>query len=240
MSQPVIMVNIINKVRVGIFGGTFDPVHSGHLELALQAKDKFNLDQVLFIPAYKSPHKQGQPLTAAVHRLAMLELALREFPEFSVSMAEIKRKSVSYSIDTVDLLLETQAGSDLYLIMGADTFLDLNTWKEYRRLATLCHILVGNRPGFPLIGHEQILDRLFAAQEDPYRPQTANPYEFRRRGTDRKICFFQIAPLDISSRNIRAGAVAHASAKKILPLNVDRYIIVNQLYKERSASPLNE
>ncbi len=234
------MVNVIKKVQVGIFGGTFDPVHTGHLELALQAKDKFNLDQVLFIPAYMSPHKQGQPLTAAVHRLAMLDLALQDIPEFSVSMAEIKRKSVSYSIDTVNFLLETQADSELYLIMGADTFLDLNTWKEYRRLASLCHMLVGNRPGFPLIDHEKILDKLFGEPEDPYNPQAANPYEFRRRGTDRKICFFQIAPLDISSSNIRAGAVAHSSAKKILPLNVDRYIIVNQLYKERSAPPLNE
>jgi len=234
------MVNVIKKVRVGILGGTFDPVHTGHLELALHARDKFNLDQVLFIPAYMSPHKQGKPLTAAVHRLAMLALALKEFPEFSISMAEIQRKSVSYCIDTIDFLLETQADSEFYLIMGADTFLDLNTWKEYRRLASLCHMLVGNRPGFPLIDLGQTLDRLFGAEENPYSSLTANPDEFRRRGTDRKICFFQIAPLDISSRNIRAGAVAHSSAKKILPLNVDRYIIVNQLYKERPAPPLNE
>ncbi len=234
------MANVIKNIRVGIFGGTFDPVHTGHIELALYAKDIFHLDRVLFIPASTSPHKQGKPLTAAVHRLAMLALALEKFPEFSISMAEIKRQEVSYSIDTVDFLLETQADSEFYLIMGADTFLVLDTWKEYRRLTSLCHMLVGNRPGFPIIEPKQALDGLFGAEENPYRSLTDDPKEFWRRDTNRKICFFQIPPLDISSRNIRAGVIPPPPAKNILPQNVDRYIIVNQLYKERFALPPNE
>jgi len=234
------MVNEIKIARVGIFGGTFDPVHIGHLELALQAKDKFHLDKVLFVPANTSPPKQGKPVTAAVHRLAMLALALKAYPEFTISMAEIKRKGVSYSIDTVDFLRETHADSEFYLIMGADTFLDLDTWKEYRRLTSLCHILVANRPGFPLIDPKKALEKLFGAEENPYRSLAANPAEFWSRETDHKIFFIQIPPLDISSRNFRAGVTPPSLAKKILPLQVDRYIIVNQLYKERLALPLNE
>ncbi len=88
-------------MRVGILGGAFDPVHYGHIELARAAHKKFQLDRVLFIPAHASPHKIGRPLTAAFHRIAMLQLALRDNPDFLISDVEIKRKGVSYSIDTL-------------------------------------------------------------------------------------------------------------------------------------------
>ncbi len=88
------MAIVNNRKQVGIFGGTFDPVHIGHLELALQAKDKFHLDQVIFIPASISPLKQEKPITASVHRVTMLELALKNYPESSISMQEVFRKGV--------------------------------------------------------------------------------------------------------------------------------------------------
>ncbi|MCH8208728.1 MAG: nicotinate (nicotinamide) nucleotide adenylyltransferase [Nitrospinae bacterium] len=219
------------KMRVGILGGAFDPVHCGHIALATAAHKIFQLDRVLFVPAYASPHKLNQPLTATIHRIAMLQLALKDIPEFSISDVEIKRKGVSYSIDTLKFIQKMHPETDFYLILGADTFLDLNAWKEFRQLITLCHIVVGNRPGFPFLDPMKVLEQIFGKQDNPYR-QASKPTEFEQPSCGRNIFFFQMEPQDISSRNIRRGDQVSCSAKKILPPIVDQYIMKNQLYKE--------
>lgn len=227
------------KMRVGILGGSFDPVHCGHIALASAAHKIFQLDRVLFVPAHASPHKIDHPLTAGFHRTAMLQLALKDIPEFSVCDEEIKRKGVSYSIDTLMFLKKMSPETAFYLILGADTFLDLNAWKEFRQLITLCHLVVGNRPGFPLLQPMHVIEQIFGKQDNPYR-QTFKPAEFEQPGCGRKIYFFQMEPQDISSRNIRQGGPASKSAKKILPPIVDRYIMKNQLYQEGLTLSLNE
>jgi nicotinate-nucleotide adenylyltransferase len=222
-----------NKLRAGIYGGTFDPVHLGHINLALQAKNLFCLDKVVFVPANTSPHKEMQPVTASFHRLAMLTLALADYSDFSISKVEIDRKGISYSIDTIELLLETMNNFDLYLIMGADSFLDLNTWKEYRRLISQCNIIVCNRPGFPIDNPKMEIEKVFGTENNPYQSISEKPTEFSHQDTNHQLFFIQIPPQDIASRKIRKGDIPLSITKKILPPQVDQYIIVNQLYKER-------
>ncbi|MGV7220430.1 MAG: nicotinate-nucleotide adenylyltransferase [Nitrospinales bacterium] len=226
------MINT-NNLKVGIYGGTFDPVHLGHINLALQAKTQFLLDKVVFIPANTSPHKESQPVTAAFHRLAMLTMALEDYSNFYTSTIEINRKGTSYTVDTLEMLGESMNNSDLYLIMGADSFLELNTWKEYRRLTSLVNILVGNRPGFPLLNPKIEVEKVFGKENNPYCSIPSKPSEFSHQESKHKLYFFQIPPKDIASRKIRTEKIPSSSNKKILPPQVDQYIIVNQLYKER-------
>lgn len=225
------------NLRIGIFGGTFDPIHLGHIHLALQAKTQFCLDKVIFIPTHTSPPKEKQPVTAAFHRLAMLTLALEEYSDCSISMVEINRKGISYTIDTLESLLKTFVDSELFLIIGADSFLELNTWKDYRRLTSLCNILVGNRPGFPIPNPKIELKNALGKENNPYRSIPSNNSEFLHQESNHKLCFFQIPPHDIASRKIRVGDITSSPTKKILPPHVDQYIIMNQLYKERHFPP---
>jgi nicotinate-nucleotide adenylyltransferase len=221
------------NLKVGIYGGTFDPVHLGHINLALQAKNRFLLEKVIFVPANTSPHKKNKPVTATFHRLAMLTLALEDYSDFSISMIEINRKGISYSVDTMELLQEKIEDSNFYLILGADSFLELNTWKNYLHLTTLCNIIVGNRPGFPIDNPNLEVEKVFGKENNPYQSIPSKPSEFLHRKSNHKLCFFQIPPQDIASRKIRNGENPSSPNKKILPPQVDQYIIVNQLYKER-------
>lgn len=219
--------------HLGILGGTFDPVHYGHIALAKKAVEEFNLDRVIFVPNNISPHKEDEPVTASFHRLTMLELALQGVPEFSISRVELLQKGLSYSIDTLNQFRKTHSDAELFLIMGADAFQDLNTWKNYRQLLSACHIIVGNRPGFPISNCQKIIDHIFEPEENLYRQIDSRPTEFQHPETGRKICFFQMTPTDISSTTIRLNARKGDLAKNILPPMVDRYIMKNQLYKER-------
>jgi nicotinate-nucleotide adenylyltransferase len=133
-------------VRVGIFGGTFDPVHVGHLAIANAAIESVPLDRVVFVLARRSPLKERGPVAGAADRLAMLELATAGEPRFSVSRVELDRDGESYTVDT----LETFAGTgDLFLILGGDAIAELPRWKDPDRIATLATLLVAERPGAP-------------------------------------------------------------------------------------------
>lgn len=133
-------------VRIGVFGGTFDPVHVGHLAIAHAALESVPLDRVLFVPARRSPLKERGPVATEADRLAMLELALAGEPRFAVSRAELDREGPSYTVDTLAGL----AGSDeLFLILGSDAIADLPRWKDPERIAQLATLVVADRPGAP-------------------------------------------------------------------------------------------
>ena len=136
--------------RVGLLGGTFDPVHNGHLNLAVETAQIFNLQKVFFIPVSRSPHKLDCRLTSSSHRIAMLKLALQHEATFSIDPLEIKKGGVSYTIDTLSCLKKQHPGWELFLILGADAFLLMDTWKSSTEILKLCHILVGTRPGVKL------------------------------------------------------------------------------------------
>jgi nicotinate-nucleotide adenylyltransferase len=133
-------------VRIGVFGGTFDPVHVGHLAIAHAALESVPLDRVLFVPARRSPLKERGPVATEADRLAMLELAVAGEPRFAVSRAELDREGPSYTVDTLAGL----AGSDeLFLILGSDAIADLPRWKDPERIAQLATLVVADRPGAP-------------------------------------------------------------------------------------------
>lgn len=138
----------MKKRRIGIMGGTFDPIHIGHLITAETIRVECHLDRVLFIPAGSPPHKQGQCITPGIHRYQMTVLATDSNPHFQVLPMEIDRSGLSYTIDTVRMLLD-QFGADteLFCIIGADAIRDLLTWRELDTLLDLCWLVVASRPG---------------------------------------------------------------------------------------------
>lgn len=134
------------KARVGVFGGTFDPVHVGHLAIALAALESVPLDRVLFVPARRSPLKDRDPLASVDHRVTMLEAAIASEPRFALSRVELERDGVSYTVDTLDAL---RSQGDLFLILGSDALADLARWRSPDRIRDLATILVAARPGAP-------------------------------------------------------------------------------------------
>ena len=132
--------------RVGVFGGTFDPVHVGHLAIALAALESVPLDRVLFVPVRRSPLKDRDPLASTTDRVAMLETAIAREPRFALSRAELEREGVSYTVDTLE---ELRSQGELFLILGSDALADLARWRAPDRIRELATILVAARPGAP-------------------------------------------------------------------------------------------
>lgn len=140
------------RMKIGILGGTFDPIHRGHLALARHALKQFKLDKVLFIPAARPPHKKSsRPAASAKHRLAMTRLAVGRSARFRVSELEMKRKGPSYTIDTLKTLRKKFPEAALFLILGQDAYEGLKQWKEPAAIERLAHFIVAKRPGCRLM-----------------------------------------------------------------------------------------
>ena len=136
------------KKRIGIFGGTFDPIHLGHLIVAETIMDEFSLDRVVFIPAAVPPHKLGKDISAAHHRYMMTMLAICSNPRFEASDMEMRRTGPSYSRDTLaELIREHGEDTDFYFIVGADSVASLHTWNRIEELLSMCHFVGASRPG---------------------------------------------------------------------------------------------
>ena len=136
------------KKRIGIFGGTFDPIHLGHLIVAETIMDEFSLDRVVFIPAAVPPHKLGKEISASHHRYMMTMLAICSTPRFEVSVMEMRRSGPSYSRDTLaELIREHGEDTDFYFIVGADSVASLHTWNRVEELLSMCHFVGASRPG---------------------------------------------------------------------------------------------
>ena len=133
-------------MKIGVFGGTFDPVHVGHLAIALAALESVPLDRVLFVPVRRSPLKDRDPLASTTDRVAMLETAIAREPRFALSRAELEREGVSYTVDTLE---ELRSQGELFLILGSDALADLARWRAPDRIRELATILVAARPGAP-------------------------------------------------------------------------------------------
>ena len=135
--------------KVGLFGGTFDPIHSGHQQVAVDILQQFKLDKIHFIPCALQPHKTDGPLASAPNRLDMLKLALHAHPCFEISEVEIRRQGPSYTIDTLSYFAKTQPlGTALHFILGLDAFLEIDAWKSFDKLFDLAIFIVMARPGF--------------------------------------------------------------------------------------------
>lgn len=224
------------KKQVGILGGSFDPVHNGHLGLAHQVREEFRLDHVVFIPAHISPHKRDKKSAPARHRLAMLRLATGPFPHLKISEIELKRKGVSFTVDTLAALMAEQPQTDFFLILGMDAFAGIATWKEVARLLAMCHVVVAARPGHALEGSESLVRNLFAGLPVHYRApvQTGRVVTFAHEQAATTLNFFDLAPMDVSSSGIRDRIHRNLEIKNMLPPEVENYIMNFQLYRTQS------
>jgi nicotinate-nucleotide adenylyltransferase len=151
--------------RIGLYGGTFDPVHVGHLEVARRVSQLFEIEKVIFIPAQMAPHKIGRPVTEPIHRYAMLALATQNDPQLTISSFELDNPDRRYTVDTVEHFQRTlDKETELFFIMGADSWSEITTWREWERLLTMTNHIVVTRPGFePVTTHvgavgERIVD----------------------------------------------------------------------------------
>jgi nicotinate-nucleotide adenylyltransferase len=195
--------------RIGIFGGTFDPVHYGHLVCAEQLREAAGLDIVLFIPCSRQPHKPRYRPSDPADRLAMLRAATRKYPDFLVSDMEIKRGGVSYTADTVaELRTLVGRGPEIWLMLGMDAFLEVHRWKDPEVVLRECRFAVATRPGY---AREARRGRYTEALK-------------------RKCRFVEITPIDISSTDIRRRASRGKSIRFLVPGPVEAHILRKGLY----------
>jgi nicotinate-nucleotide adenylyltransferase len=202
-------------MRVGVFGGTFDPVHYGHLILAEQAREQGRLDEVWFIPAARPPHKSESDLTRFDHRAEMLTLAVAGHPGFRVLDLEKDRPGPSYTVDTLAELHRRHPGDEFWLLVGADTLADLGSWHEKRRLPELAGLMVMARPGHSVPGEDLVRAELELAPADRLRLQTID-----------------VPLIDISSRDLRRRTAAGRSIRYFVPRAVEVYIQEKHLYRD--------
>src|SRR5512139_1655131 len=209
---------------IGVFGGTFDPIHFGHLRLAEELAEAVGLSRVRFIPAGQPPHR-GAPRTAAAHRLEMVRRAIAGNPRFEVDAREVQSPRPSYTVDTLtELRAELGTEQPLWLLLGADAFLDLTSWHEWRRLFDLAHIAVAARPGARLLQSDVMPELL---RNEVSRRQVADGPAAGPAGS---VLLRQMTPLDISATAIRDTLARHRSARYLLPDAVLDYIHEHQLY----------
>lgn len=205
-------------MRVGVFGGTFDPIHIGHLVSAEEARVELKLERVVFVPAGLPPHKLDHVMSPVGHRLAMVELAIASNPHFAVSRVDIDRFGPCYTVDTIELLRdEWGPGVEIYFIMGSDSLLDILTWHNPRRLIRLCRFAVVSRPGYQVD-----LDEL-----DTLLPGLAS-----------RVQILDAPELAISSTDIQRRVREGLSIKYQVPEAVEDYIYQHGLYHELTRSQL--
>jgi nicotinate-nucleotide adenylyltransferase len=216
-------------LKLGILGGTFNPIHYGHLAAAEEVSDRLGLHRVLFVPSFIPPHKQDEDIPSVIHRMEMVRLAIADNPLFELSDIEIKRGGMSYTIDTMEALRKTMADAELYFITGLDSFLEIKTWNRWKMLMTLCGFVVLSRPGY----HFQDLSRLefMKSAEDEFAALDVGSCKQTVVRTGAYTFFLEMIPLfDISSTDIRRRIKAGRSIKYLLPDEVENYIIKNKLY----------
>jgi nicotinate-nucleotide adenylyltransferase len=196
--------------RIGLFGGTFDPPHVGHLVLAECARDRLGLDEVRFIPAGQPPHKRSHPVSPCARRVAMVRLAVRGNPGFVVSTIEARRSGPSFTVGTLRRVASETPRARIYLLMGADSLDEFPTWREPEAILSLATLAVAGRPGAP--------------GRSPRRSKSP----LRGRG---RIAWLDNAEIDVSSSRVRARVRAGHSVRYLVPDAVAAYIARHRLYR---------
>jgi len=197
-------------LRLGVFGGSFDPIHLGHLLVADDVRRRLRLDRVLFVPACRPPHKRG-PMTPYRHRLAMTKLAIAGEPGFELCRIEELRHGPSYTVDTLSRLKAMYAGAALYLILGSDQYREISAWHRPQLLARLARVVVMDRPGAP-------------------RPALFQGHDPRR------VLFRTVIQVTISAAAVRARLAKAHSVRYMLPVRVNEYVTRHHLYRRPKVS----
>jgi len=193
-------------------GGTFNPIHYGHLLMCEGIREEFDLEKIIFIPAKTPPHKDNSKIIEAHDRLRMVELAIGDNPFFAASEIEMKREGTSYTVDTLRIIKEQENNNEISLIVGADSFVQFETWKDYREIFKLALIIVASRPDTK----EDILNEYIKKFRTDY---------------DANIQKYSGKAMDYSSTEIRKRVGMGLSIKYMVPPEVERYIYENGLYK---------
>lgn len=202
-------------MRLGIFGGSFNPVHYGHLLLAETCREQAELDEVWFVPNSISPLKQDQPPAAARHRIEMLQLAIGGHESFRLSTLELDRGGISYTVDTLTEIAAQQPSAELYFLMGGDSLVDLPKWRDPRRICELALPLVVRRQGSPEPRYDVFASLL-----------TGERLELVRRMT------VDMPIIELSASDLRRRAAAGLSLRYRTPRAVEKYIQIHNLYAE--------
>lgn len=221
--------------KIGVFGGTFNPIHVCHLRIAARVRELVGLDRVIFVPASIPPHKAAD-LAPAADRLEMTRLAVAGWPGFEVDDLELTREGPSYSADTMEIFRGRHPDADLYFLLGVDMFRTLATWHEPHRLVAACRLLVIGRPGTPFAGLRdtewlgrapcEALDRLDAEAGEAVLDL----------GPGIPVCLVKPVPCDVSSTQIRRDLAEGRLAKNVLPAPVQSYILQKRLYGVRESA----
>lgn len=201
-------------VRIGVLGGTFDPPHIGHLAAAEEVRTQLHLERMLFVPAGTPPHKVGDPITPAHHRVEMIRRAVASNPHFFVSLIDVERPGPSYSVDTVRLLREKwDADTGIFFVIGMDMLADLPNWREPQRLVELCRLAVVNRPGYEV---------------DMEKLEAAIP------GLAEKMERVAMPLLEISGTALRRRIRGGRTIRYYVPAEVEAYVQAQGLYRSAS------
>lgn len=201
------------KLKIGIMGGTFDPIHYAHLATAEFIRDKYKLDKILFIPSGNPPHKQKKNIVDKYDRYKMVILATRNNDDFIVSDIEIEREKKTYTIDTLKDLKKVYPNAKIYFITGADAICDIETWKDVEQNFKLATFIAATRPGISLLRAQEKIENLT-----------------KKYGA--KIISVYVPSLDISSTYIREQIKEGKSVRYLVPESVEKYIINKSLYKD--------
>ena len=214
-------------MRVGLLGGSFNPVHNAHLRIAEEARDACMLDRVMFIPAADPPHKLLDGAVSFEKRAHMVRMAIAGRPDFEISTVEAERGGKSYSVDTIRVFRERLPGDDLFFIIGGDSFLEIGTWHRYDEIFSLCNLIVVERPACPVLNP-------IAALPEAVRGAFACDSETgclnHRSGTI--VTFITGSPLDLSSTEIRRLAAGDSDITRYVPSDVAAYISHQRIYHQ--------
>lgn len=214
-------------MKIGIFGGTFNPIHFAHLRIAEEIREAFKLERVLFVPAASPPHKPLADDLSFEERMRMVRLAVEGNPFFSVSDIEGRRKGKSYSIDTLQILRDVYPEDELFLIMGSDSFADFTSWKDFKAIFSCCNIVTIARPGAAVLLGNSVpvaMQDQFCYHQAENRLQHCSGYSvYSLEGTQ----------LDISSTAIRELIRQGKSIRYLVPDQVERHIMKQRLYARK-------
>lgn len=213
---------------IGVFGGTFDPVHVAHLRMALEMREQLQLDEVRLVPSYRPPHR-GAPLASAQHRLAMLQLAVADCDGLVADDRELKRDAPSYMVDTLQSLRDEIGGDKAIVLgMGADAFADLASWHRWQQLFELASIAVFDRPGAHPVADAGLQRDIDLRRTDDVATLTTKPCG--------RIAFLAAAALDVSATSLREIMAAGRSPRFLVSDSVADYIREQNLYRATSAA----
>jgi len=228
----------VHPRRIALFGGSFDPIHSGHLSVARAADRRFNFDELHFIPASRPPHKLKQHLAPFPHRFAMVALACSEHPHFVPSLAEavedFNGTQLHYSVDTVRYFRHRYHGHGdrIFFIIGADAFLDIPMWKEYEALLGLCDFIIANRPGIRVEALRLVIPPDLMARNDAKKDsETEHPSQVVAHLQKSTVYLLENVSSDVSATDIRRRAHRGQSIHGHVASRVEEYILKQGLYR---------